>query len=560
VLFKTAASIFLLFVSFLVLAPTSYSQLISSEIFETEEDLREGLEMEFLTFDQYLELLDMMQSRLYPASGETDKLFLIPDVSNFDLLMLREDRMDISLDQKMASFLAKAPREKNIVFAGRLKWRFYERFEEDGQVDNYLLVEVINKKRFIWHIQADQETNSSNAFASSGDPKIRKRFLKLLFPRHQGELILGNFDKRIGMGINVGYHPLFGYDSESESHSENSFLYPTRGRFNGIYGDVKYSYLYAMAFFSQNRRGEIENRIGALHLSYGNRRLVVGVCASKGELENIISKSTFEDDCGSFHFDLDLKPLRLSGEYALLSNSENGWALDVFSHRRIFSFDLSLWSYDDDFIHPHGGGLANPDYETIYIEQADFDYRSRQAGERGVFFKSRYHTSDRFKFYLSYNQWRERSYRPDKMKFKVGTGYVFSPGLSLTASQLWTDYDVEDEEMDRSTSSLNLFLSPHKAVDFNLIANYRSAYSKNYGDIRLKTKTYLFSPFEFVIWLKYNDNNFAQSTDGYLTFHIQENLIFSEKYFVSAEYIAKFYQDESRDDIRSARVKVEILW
>jgi hypothetical protein len=557
---KISFFVFLIFIYALVLAPTSHSQLISSEIFETEEDLREGLEMGFLTFDQYLELLDMMQSRLYPASREVDKLFFIPDVSNFDLLMLREDRMDMNLDQKMASFLAKAPEEKREVLAGRLKWRFYERFEEDGEVDNYLLAEVINKNRFIWHIQADQETNSSNTFLGSGDPKIRKRFFKLLFPRHQGELILGNFDKRIGMGINVGYHPLFGYNSESESHPENSFLYPTRGRFNGIYGDAQFNRIQAMAFYSRNRRGDIENEISALDLGFVDKKLEVGVCVSKGEIQNINSKSTFEDDCGSFHCNLNLKPLRLSGEYALLSNGKNGLALEAFSHKRIFSFDLSWWSYEDDFIHPHGGGIANPDYETIHIDEVDFEYRSRQAGERGVFFKSRYNTSDRFKFYLSYNQWRERSYRPDKMKFKIGAEYGFSPGLSITASQLWTDYDVEDEEIDRSTSSLNLFLSPHKAIYFNLIANYRSVYSKDYGDIRLKIKTYLLSPFEFVTWLKYYDNNFAQSSDGYITFHIQENLIFSENYFVSAEYIAKFYQDESRDDIRSARVKVEILW
>jgi hypothetical protein len=560
VLSKISFFVFLLFIFALVLTPALRSQLISSEIFETEEDLREGLEMGFLTFDQYLELLDMMQSKLYPASGEADKLFLVPDVSNLDLLMMRAGQMDMSLDQKMASFLAKAQRKKRDVLAGKLAWRFYERFEEDGEIENYFLAEMINKERFIWHIQATQETNSSNTFLSSSDPKIRKRFLKLLFPRHHGELILGNFDKRIGLGLNVGYHPLFGYSSDIESHAKNSFLYPTRGRFNGIYGEAQFNYIFAMAFYSRNRRGEIENEISALDLGFVDKRLEVGVCVSKGELQNINSKNKFEDDCGSLHFNLNLKPMVLSGEYAMLFNGENGLALDVFSHKRIFSFDFSLWRYEDDFIHPHGGGIANPDYETIHIDEIDFDYRSRQAGERGVFFKSRYNMFNKCDFNFSYNQWRERSYHQDKMKLKVGAGYKFSPDLSLMASQLWTDYDVEDEEMDRSTSSLTLFLSPHKKVDFNLIVNYRSMDSKDYGDLRLKTKTTLLSPFEFVVWLKYYDPDFARSSDGYVGFHIQESLRILENYFVSAEYISKFYQDESRDDTQAARVKVEILW
>jgi hypothetical protein len=474
--------------------------------------------------------------------------------------MMRADRMDMSLDQKMASFLAKTRRKRGDVLAGKFEWRFYERFEEDGEIENYLLAEVMNKERFIWHIQANQESNSSRASLSNGNPKIRKRFLKLLFPRQHGELILGNFDKRIGLGLNIGYHPLFGYSSDIESHTENSFLYPTGGRFNGIYGDAQFNYIHAMAFYSQNRRGEIENKIVALDLSYVNKKLEVGVCASKGELENIISKNKFEDDCGSFHFNLNLKPIKLSGEYAMLSNGKNGLALDVFSYRRIFSFDFSLWRYENDFIHPHGGGIANPDYETIHIDEIDFDYRSRQAGERGVFFKSRYNIFNKFDFNFSYNQWRERSYRPDKMKFKVGGGYKFSSSLSLTTYQLWTDYDVEDEEIDRRTSSLNLFLSPRRAVDFFLIVNYRDTDYKDYGDLRLKMATSLLSPFEFVIWLKYYDANFARSSDGYVSFHIQESLRFLGNYFVSAEYMSKFYQDESRDDTQAARVKVEILW
>jgi len=74
---------FLFLVCILILS--SQAQLISSEIYETEEDLQEGLELGLLTYDQYLELLDMIQTKLAPTSEETDKLEFIPDVSNADI-------------------------------------------------------------------------------------------------------------------------------------------------------------------------------------------------------------------------------------------------------------------------------------------------------------------------------------------------------------------------------------------------------------------------------------------------------------------------------------------
>ena len=553
------ASLSVLFI-FLILPRMAASQSISSEIYETEEDLREGLEKGYLTLDEYLELLDMMQSKLYPASKEADRLFFVPDVSNADLSQIRGQRLDTDLDQKMAAFLAQREKKDRAPLSGRLVWKFYEEFQQRGQTENYLLCEVGGRERLIWRIEADHQVNSSGSILSQGDFRVRRRFLKFLLPQYSSELVLGNFDKRIGLGLNIGYHPLFGYTSASGLHFENSFLYPTRGRFNGICAESRFRSLSIMAFYSRNKREGIENKIGALDLGFVSKHAKVGVCLSEGELRSTQNRNSLTDDCTSLHFDFAVSSVRFSGEYALLPNEESALAFDLYSRRKPLGFGLSWWRYGDDFIHPHGGGISNPDYETIHLDEIDFDYRSRQAGERGIFFKSRYRILEKLSLDFSYNQWRERSYLPEKMKFRVGTGYDFSSDFSFNVYQLWTDYNLEDEEIDRKTSSLSLFLSPYSKLDLSLVANYRSTYAKDYGDLRLKMKTSLLSPFEFVIWLKYYDNNFAQSSDGYLTFHIQENLRFSENYFVSVEYTSKSYKDERKDDTQSARVKVEILW
>jgi len=543
-----------------ILTFSSHAQLISTEIYETEEDLLEGLERGYLTLDQYLELLDMIQNKLYPASEETNKLFFVPDVSSVDVSQVREKSEDINLIQKTGSFLEGRREKGRPLFSGKLTWRLYEKFQEAGKTENYLFCEITNQDRIIWRIEADQEVNSSEATLSQGDLRVRKRFLKFLLPEYSSEVILGNFDKRIGLGLNVGYHPLLGYSSESDSKSEDSFLYPALGRYNGFYGESEFKSFSVLAFYSKNKREQIENRIGALDLSFLGKNIEVGLCLSEGELRDIENKGTFKDDCRSLHFSLELKSIKFSSEYALLSNKKSGLAFDLYSHRKPVSFDFSWWRYEDDFIHPHGGGISNPDYESIYLDEIEYSYRSRQAGERGVFFKSRYGVLDRLSLNFSYSQWRERSYLPDKMKFRVGTGYELSRMFSFTVYQLWTDYNLENEEIDRRVSSLNLFISPHHNLDFNFIGNYRSTLDKNYGDLRLKIRTVALSPFDFVLWLKYNDPNFSRSSDEYWGFHVQEKVQIFENYFVSAEYITKFYQDESKIDTKAVRVKMEALW
>jgi len=354
-LFKIASFILSLILLTSFLTFSSYAQLISSEIYETEEDLLEGLQQGYLTLDQYLELLDMIQSKLLPTSDETDKLFFIPDVSSVDVSQVKAKDQDIDLNQKIGSFLAERKKKGRPLFSGKLVWRLYEKFsaggrsayggQEGGETENYLFCEIKNGGRMIWHIEADQEVNSSEAILSRSTLRVRKRFFKFLLPEYSSEVILGNFDKRIGLGLNVGYHPLFAYTSGSDLKFEDSFLYPALGRYNGVYGESEFKSLSVLVFYSKNKREEIENRISAFDLSFLSKNLEVGFCLSEGELKNIENKNTFPDDCRSLHFNLKLKSIKFSGEYALLSSQKSGLAFDLYSHRKPYSFDFSWWRY-----------------------------------------------------------------------------------------------------------------------------------------------------------------------------------------------------------------------
>lgn len=378
--FKIASFVIsFIFLTF-ILTFSSQAQLISSEIYETEEDLQEGLELGLLTFDQYLELLDLIQAKPASTSEEADKLFFLPDVSPGDISQIQgKEKEDVLLKERTEPFLSESQKRKPGL-SGKLVWRFYEEFQDVDKADNYLNLEIANKNKLIWRMDAEEKSNQ--------DFRIRKRFLRILYPKSSTQLIVGNFDKRIGLGLNVGYHPHFEYSSSSELKPKDSFLYPTLGRYNGIYAESKFSFFSALAFYSKNKRDQIEDEITAFDLNFlthaikpQDTEFMLGLCVSEGKLKNIQDKSSFKDDCRSLHFDCQLKSTKLSGEYALLSNKKSGQAFEFFSRGKLYRVDFAWWSYDDAFVHPFGGGLSNPDYETIHLEKIDYDYRSRQAKE-----------------------------------------------------------------------------------------------------------------------------------------------------------------------------------
>jgi hypothetical protein len=560
-MFSRTAHLLVLFLCLSSILPSaSLPQSISSEIYETEEDLKEGLERGYLTLDEYLELLDMLRSKLRLSADEADKLNLIPDVSSVDLLKVSPSNQDIVINRKVGSFLAEEKEHDSSPLSGRVVWRLQQDMEENGETENFLLCEIARPERLTWRMEADHVSSSSRAVSDKGAFRVRKRLLRLLLPEYSSQLDLGNFERRVGLGLNVGYHPLLHYSTESERESNDSFLYPVFGRYNGVCAQTRVGSFSGLMLYSRNKGSQIEDQLRSLDLSYQSEKAQIGVCLSDGKLSGISSGSNLQDDCGSLHLDLKLEQLNLSGEYALLSNKARALAFDVYASRKFYRFDLSWWKYDDDFIHPHGGGISNPDYETIYLEEIDYDFRARQAGERGVFFKSSYEPGRKLSVNLSFSQWRERSYLPDKMKLRVGTGYRFSSRASFEVSQLWADYDLEDEETDSRTSCLNLRISPHRRLSFDWIANFRSRGAKDYGDLRLKTETKLLPPLHLAFWLKYYDSDFSRSSDGSFSFLLQEEIEFLENYLVSLEYATKFYQDRDTDDTKRVRVKVEMVW
>src|SRR3970040_121604 len=117
----------------LLLSANLYSQTISPEFYQTEEDLLDGLNQGELTFDQYLELLDLMRRKIDLNSVDSQEVSQIPDIQLSEVKDSAENRLE---QEKLSAFIQPSSKSQK-EFQGKLVWQFQQRFREDKFTENY---------------------------------------------------------------------------------------------------------------------------------------------------------------------------------------------------------------------------------------------------------------------------------------------------------------------------------------------------------------------------------------------------------------------------------------
>lgn len=550
-------AIFFAFFLFILFSPKlTLGQSVSTELYESEEDLKEGLEIGDLTYDEYLELLDLIRSKVNIDSYDTTRLLFIPDVTSVELVQLSKVKTRVLSPLNKSSPFVKLAPERKAGLKGELVWQTYQKIEETEKSENFAILKIKDKKRFSFDLRVEQD--ESKRF------ETQKRSLRLFNIWRSTDVVLGNFEKRIGLGLNLGNHPLFKYGLDDTLNIKDSFLYPIRGRYNGILLESKLKFFHPSFIISKNRFGDLEDELYALDLNFYYNRSKVGLTFSKAKLKNSFTQSFFRDDCTSIYFDLFWKDVKLTSEYAQMWNNEKGFALNFNTGRKFYRISGYFWRYSSGFVHPHGGGVSNPDYESIFIlDDLDFSYRTRQKGERGVLFKSVYQLSSNLFFDFAFNQWRKNPDSDESLKLKTGGGCYLSDNLLTELHLLWSD-NLELSDIDYFNLSWDWVYSFVGTTHLRLRTNYRSKKlltgTKEYGDIQLKLGNFKIFPFDFNLWLRYNNPDFSSPKNSYWNLYFEEKLYFFENYSISIKYLAKFYQVEEKDNVHAVRIRWELEW
>ncbi len=548
------ALIFLLLI--ILLSDPTFAQSVSTELYETEEDLKAGLDQGDLTYDEYLELLDLIRFKIGVDSEDTTRILFIPDVMSIEPFQpLKAKSRVLSPLNKTIPFIQSVSRKKPGL-KGELTWQTYQEIEENEKAESFATLKFVDKKRFSFDLKVAQD--------ESKRLETQKRSLRLFKIWKSTDVILGNFEKRAGLGLNLGYHPLFRYGLDDTLHINDSFLYPVRGRYNGLLLESKFDFFHPGFVFSRNKFGYLEDELYALDLNFAHKRSSVGILLTKAKLDNLSSESFFRDDCQSIYLNLNLRNFRLSSEYALMWNNEKGFALNLNTQKTPYRISAYFWWYSSQFVHPHGGGVSNADYETIsLLDDLDFSYRSRQKGERGFLFKSTYPLSPDLFLDFAFNQWRKNPDSDENLRLKLGGGYHLSENTLTQLHFLWSD-DLYLFGTDYFNLTWDWVYSFQDVTYLRLEVHYKSkkltSGIKEYGDIQLKLGKFKFFPFDFNIWLKYTDPDFSSPQNSYWNLYFEERLFFFESNAISVKYLARFYQDKEKVDVHAVRIRWEIKW
>jgi len=527
-------SVIYLFILLLIPFSLTFTQTISSQFYENEEDLEEGFLTGDLTYTEYLELLDLLHEGVATSSPQKDRLFFIPDLTQSEMEELLDSSGTRLSTEGSGPFYSTAGSfflpEILSQAKGRISLQSRQRFDQDYSYD-FVLTKFQVEKRFLFQFELQREGTS--------DPQVKKRSLEILNLGYVKRMVLGSFDEKIGLGLNIGYHPLLKVEDEN---NQSSFLYPISGRFNGVLIQSDFGFFQPELILSKNKKGALSQDLWALNLSASFRGLDFGLLRSEGRLKNV---SSFYDRNLSFYFKARKDKLTLSSEYSILNNGATGWASVLIFRDEPALVELSGWSYSKNYVHLFGAGPSNPDYTLITIDEIEYEYPSREKGEKGVMLKSNYRLSSRYSLNFSYSQWDASPYSSLKLRQKIGLKIILSEKLKTGLDYLYSNSDLEEGATSQHLVSSTFIFGPLKDILFRLITRYGkrktsvTAEEKNSFEFQLRSDFQKSSLFLLTLWARYKDNDLSEGEDSYWDFRLQERLSLLKSSIFYGEYFIK---------------------
>lgn len=545
-------SVIYLLILFLLPFSFSSSQTISSQLYESEEDLEEGLLSGEITYNEYLELLDLLHEGVASSSIQKDRLLFLPDFTQSEVEQLADSsgakfssEGTVSVYSTTGSFFLP---EILSQAKGRISLQSRQRFDQDYSYD-FVLTKFQVEKRFLFQFELQREGTSA--------PQVKKRSLEILNLGYVKRIVLGSFDEKIGLGLNIGYHPLLKADDE---YNQSSFLYPISGRFNGVLIQSDFGFFQPEIILSKNKKGALSQELWALNLSASFKDFNFGLLRSEGRLKNV---SSFYDRNLSFYLKGTKGKLGLSSEYSILNNGSTGWASVLIFRDEPVLMELSGWSYSKNYVHFFGAGPSNPDYTLTTIDEVQYEYPSREKGEKGVMLKSAYRLSSNYSLNFSYSQWDASPYSSLKLRQKIGLKMILSEKLKTGLDYLYSNSDLEGEAGSQHLISSTFIFGPLKDVLFRLITRYGEKKStttseeKSSFEFQLRSDFQKSSPFLLTLWARYKDNDLSKGEDTYWDFRLQERLSLLKNSIFYGEYFIKLLSG-AQANTQGAKFRLEV--
>ena len=509
----------------------------------------DGVNQGELTFDQYLELLDLMRRKIDLSSVDSQEVSQIPDAQLSDV----KDSAENNLEQEKLSAFIKPSAKNDKEFQGELVWQFQQRFSEDKFTKNYFDLNTTLNRNLSFNLEAQNETDQT---------QIRRRSLQYFLPAKNLNIILGNFQKKLGKGVNIGYRSYLNFTSTSTLSAPNTLIFPLFTRYNGIFINHQNDIFNPSVLYSENRFGVFKDQIVGGELLFKFSKFKVGPILSWQRISD--KRYRFQNSCASIFGEYQERKFNLSGEAAFLSGGGKGGVGEFYVRQARYSLRGILWSYSDDFIYPPGGGNSNPDYESIDLENLNLSFRSRQSGENGIYLYSTIKITPRFFTEGAFNQWRDGGSLINKNKLRLGIRYLFIPKFSGKLLNYHEDFNLDGAGEKVNTTRFVGRYEFKDDLDLQLRVSYKRKdeviEKTDLGDVQVIARFPLFKNSLVKFGIKYSDSDFSRSKDSRLDFYLEERLKLNQNLFLLAQYVSKNYSDDERLDVQNLRIRLEVEW
>ncbi|MCJ7507827.1 MAG: hypothetical protein MUO85_03735, partial [candidate division Zixibacteria bacterium] len=336
---------------------SAHGQTISPEVFENQEDLKDALEKGVISYEEYLEFSELMSDKIKLDSDEKYKLLIIPGISWGDLVQKKEELYP--QEEKISGFVKEPESKVNAT----VTWQTYQKLKEEEGLSNRFSFRLSHKKFFDFNGEFSQEGERSLV--------TRRRSIQFFLPKESFGLTVGNYDRRFGLGINIGYYSFLNYIRDDTLGAQDQFLYPLRARYNGFLAEYQSNRIQTSIFYSANRWSDFMDWLWGGDLSWSFQKMDLGATFSWAKMKRVGHPESYEDRCISLHLQTNFKCTNLLAEYARMLEAGEGVGLVFLSETKNYSLDWSFWNYASNFIHLHNGGPSQSDYESTKIEGID---------------------------------------------------------------------------------------------------------------------------------------------------------------------------------------------
>ncbi|RME27917.1 MAG: hypothetical protein D6800_04485, partial [Candidatus Zixiibacteriota bacterium] len=350
------------------------AQELSADVFPSEDELLQALELGEISFREFILLQELATVGL-----DSTQLYLLDDIPN--LVYLRERLKPVSplqLEQAQG-FLSRLRPEH-----GTVRWRFSQELEDNNTGRSRYRVDAQLRPAEYW--QSDWRVHRE---FSGRERWIRRAVTYRRNDRVLRQVTLGSYITRFGLGTVVGYRgKLLNFSDQLDGES---FLFPDYGGFNGVYARMQGRNVNSELMFSYTRDSTHElmssGAITELHRLTWHPGLIVAVnrlrnrrTAVKAHDVKIAAHGRGRYAYGYTEAEFTFQTGDLGGAMAAVVEGRH----DLGEAGVAYAF----WAYGNRFADLMSGSKATPISRTVDIPAVGFAFSSRRAGQKGLFIRT----------------------------------------------------------------------------------------------------------------------------------------------------------------------------